>query len=260
MRSLLPCLLAALASAGGSYHESGIDQVRDNPAPRASLEVDADQLEILVRIEVTAPTRAAADSRMRVLSAKISGRFEDRDGTELARLEHTFASPKSSGRSGKGSLLGLGKGDKEPEAYVASSLWAFRASVGDDVTTSADDLRTLTKDLLDPAAANEETESIHVNETTFRLSNAEDYRDALLHRIREDAAAAARHLPEGENRLELPTLEQRVRVAPLTDTHFVIWLPYSLKHKSQVTADDGHCDCDPGEPTEEPDDKDDDSK
>lgn len=253
MRCLAPCLLAAIALAGGRSYESSDSAARDNPAPRACVEADADQVEVIVRIHVTAPTRAEADARLRTLSAKLSTRCEDQEGLELQRLEHTLAQPKS----GSGSFLS--KSDKEADSFTAASAWALRAAIGDDVTDAAERLRKLTTDLVDPKAVKEDTEWIRVGETTFRLSNPEDYRDAILHRIREDAADAARHLPEGENRLELPSLEERVRHAPLTSTHFVLWLPYSLKHKSQVTEEDGHCDCDPGEPTEEPG-EDDDSK
>lgn len=254
MRCLLPCLLAALAAAGGRSYESDDASVRGNPALRASLEADADQIEMPVRITVTAPTRAEADARMRLISAKLSSRFEDQDGLELVRTEQTFARPRS---AGSGSFLS--KADKEPDSFTAVSTWALRASFEEDATTAIDELRKQTVDLVDSKAVKDDTESIRVGEATFRLSNPEDYRDALLHRIREDAARAARHLPEGENRLELPSLEERVRFAPLTSSHFVLWLPYTLKHKSQVTADDGPCGCEEGEPSEEPD-KDDDSK
>lgn len=247
MRAILPCLLATLAVAGGSsYARSGESPEANRPAARATLEADADQLQLLVRISVTAGKRDEADARLRTLSAKINTRFTDQEGLELERLEHAFARPKS------GSLGFLSDSDKEPDAYVATATWALRAAVGDNPTEAAARLRGLAADLVDPKAVKAETESIRVGETTYRLSNPEDYRDALLHRIREDAAAAARHLPEGENRLELPSLEERVRFAPLTSSRFVLWLPYTLKHKSQVTADDGHCDCEPGEPTVEP--------
>lgn len=248
MRHLLPCLLTALAFAGGSsYERAAEDALANRPGGRASLEADADQLQILVRVSSTAATRTEADARLRTLSAKLNTRFEDQEGLELERLEHSFARP----RTASGGFLSK-SADKESGPYTASVTWALRAAIGDDAAGAAERLRKQADGLVDPKAVKEEAESIQVGETTYRLSNPEDYRDALLHRIREDAAQAARHLPEGENRLELPSLDERVRLAPLTSTRFVLWLPYTLKHKSQVTADDGHCDCDPGEPTEEP--------
>lgn len=249
MRCLLPCLVAALAAAGGSSYDRGEPSVGapDRPIQRATLEADADQLQLHVRITVTAATRAEADSRLRTLSAKINTRFEDQEGVELERLEHTFARPKG----GLASSF-LGKSDKDDDSFTATATWAFRAAIGDNPSDAAERLRGLAADLVDPKAVKAETESIRVGEIGYRLSNPEDYRDPLLHRIREDAAAAARHLPKGENQLELPSLEERVRLAPLTSSRFVLWLPYTLKHKSKVTAADGHCDCEPGEPTVEP--------
>ena len=184
---------------------------------------------------------------MRVISAKISTRFEDVDGLELARLEPGFAHPKD----GRGLVSGrfLGKSDKEPESFAATSVWAFRSAVGEDAASALEKLRALTADLVDPKA--EETESIRVGEPAFRLSNPEDYRDAILHSIREDAADAARHLPEGENVLELPALEQRVQVTPIAAGRLVVWLPYTLKHKSKPTKDSGKCGCEQGENQEE---------
>lgn len=249
MRCLAPCLLAALALAGGERsYEPGPDLVRGNSTPRASVEIDADQIEIHVRVSVTAPTRAAAETRMRAISAKVSARFEEAEGLELARVEPGFAHPKD----GRGIVSGsfLGKSDKEPEAYTATSVWAFRTSVGDDAATSLDKLRAQTVDLVDPKA--DETESIRVGEPAFRLSNPEDYRDAVLHRIREDAADAARHLPEGENVLEIPGLEQRVQVTPIAAGRVALWLPYSLRHKSKPTRDSGKCGCEHTEPTAGP--------
>lgn len=244
MRCLAPCLLAALALAGGSY-DSGPDLARGNPAPRASIEADADQVEIPVRITVTAPTRAAAEARMRVISARISTRFEDQDGLELARTEPGFAHP----RDARGGFLS--KSDKEPASFVVTSAWSFRAAVNEDMASALDRLREQTADLVDPKAVEAETESLRVGEPAYRLSNPEDYRDALLHRIREDAAEAAKHLPIGENLLEIPTLEQRVLVAPIAAGRVVLWLPYSLRHKSKPTKDSGKCGCEDAADPEE---------
>ena len=57
MRCLLPCLVAALAAAGGSSYERGEPSVGapDRPIQRATLEADADPLQLHVRITVTAP-------------------------------------------------------------------------------------------------------------------------------------------------------------------------------------------------------------
>jgi len=237
MRSLLPCLLAALALAGGRSYEGDDTSNRGTGTPRACLEVEADQVEILVRLAVTAPTRAEADTRLRALAAKVNGRFENQEGLSLQRLEHDLARAKAS----SGSFLS--KSDQEADGFVTASTWAFRADIGEDAAAAADRLRKLTADLVDPRAVKEETESLRVGEAAFRLSNPDDYRDDLLHRIREDAAAAASHLPAGENTLELPALEQRVEVVALGGNRIRLWLPYTLKHKSKVTGKDGRCGC-----------------
>lgn len=258
MRALLPCLLASVALAGGSLsYDSDAEPSGSTPnLPRAYVEADADQVEVYVRISVTAPTRSAADTRMREISAKLTTRFEDREGFELSRREYNFARPK--GERGLKSTF-LGKSDSDSETFTATSTWALRCSVNEDATSAAESLRAETNDLLKADAVKDGTEVMRISEPGFRLSNPEDYRNAILHRIREDAADAAHHLPEGENRLELSALEQRVQVTHLTSTHLALWLPYTLKHKSQVTADEGHCGCEDPEPSEEPK-EDDDSK
>lgn len=251
MRALLPCLLAtATLTAGSLSYDPDPEPSAGTPTlPRAYVETDADQVEIHVRISVTAPTRSAADTRMREISAKLTTRFEDREGFELSRREHSFARPK--GERGLKSTF-LGKSDSDSESFTATSTWALRSAINDDATSAVESLRAETNDLLKPDAAKEGLETLRMSEATFRLSNPEDYRVGILHRIREDAADAARHLPDGENRLELPSLEQRVQVTHLTSTHLALWLPYTLKHKSQVTPDEGHCGCEEPEPAAGP--------
>lgn len=250
MRALLSCLLAtATLTAGSLSYDPNPDPEPSGGTPtlpRAYVETDADQVEIYVRISVTAATRSAADNRMREISAKLTSRFEDREGFELSRREHNFARPK--GERGLKSAF-LGKSDSESESFTATSTWALRNAVNEDATSAVESLRAETHDLLKPDATKEGLETLRMSEATFRVSNPEDYRVGILHRIREDAADAARHLPEGENRLELPTLEQRVQVTHLTSTRLALWLPYTLKHKSQVTPDEGRCGCEEPEPS-----------
>jgi hypothetical protein len=259
MRALLPCLLATatLAAGGLSYDPDPEPSGATATLPRAYVETDADQVEIYVRISVTAPTRSAADTRMREISAKLTTRFEDREGLELSRREHSFARPK--GERGLKSTF-LGKSDSDSESFTATSTWALRSAINDDATSAVESLRAETNDLLKPDAAKEGLETLRMSEATFRLSNPEDYRVGILHRIREDAADAARHLPEGENRLELPSLEQRVQVTHLSSTHLALWLPYTLRHKSQVTPDEGQCGCEEPEPADGPSEEHDHSK
>ncbi len=248
MRLLLPCLLATVAlaqsspfsenSEGGRYILPMVESQRPQ-IPRANLVVDADQAQIVVRIEVKGATRAKAEAGLRNLSAKLSARFEDKDGLEIERLEYNFARPF--GNYSSSSFLS--KKDKDPDTFIAGGAWAVRTSIGDDAMTSVDSLRSETTSFVETDVNKDELVTIHVSEANWRLSNPQDYRNELLHNIRRDAAEAAKHLPMGENRLEIIGLDRAVQVWPQGSGKITLFIPYSFNHKSQVTDDDGACGC-----------------
>lgn len=246
MRFLVPCLFATVAFAQsspfsenpeGRYNRPMADSQRPQ-IPRANVVVDADQVQIVVRIEVKGATRAKVEAGLRDLSAKLSTRFEDKDGFELERLEYNFAHPLKDRSSSF-----LGTKDKDSDMFIATGAWALRSSVGEDAMTAVDSLRSMTVGLIEPAGTKDELTNVIVSEANWRLSNPQDYRNELLHQIRRDAAEAAKHLPMGENRLEIIGLDRAVQVWPQGSSKIILFIPYSFNHKSQVTEDDTACGC-----------------
>jgi hypothetical protein len=251
MRLLVPCLFATVAFAQSSpfsdYTESrpnrGMSDNQRPQVPRANVVVDADQVQVIVRIEVKASNRSKAEAGLRDFSAKLSARCEDKEELELERIEYTFASAYGKDRSSSF----LGTKDKDSEVYSATGAWAVRSSVGDDAVASVDTLRSTTADLVESADNKEGLISITVSEANWRLSNPQDYRNELLHSIRRDAAEATKHLPMGENKLEIIGLDRPVQVWPQGSGKFTLFIPYSFNHKSQVTEDDTACGCEGGD-------------
>ncbi len=250
MRFLVPCLLATVAFAQsspfsenpeGRYNRPLSDSQRPQ-IPRANVVVDADQVQIIVHIDVKASSRSKAEAGLRDLSAKLSTRFEDKDGFELERLEYNFAHPLNKDRSSSF----LGTKDKDSDVFIATGAWALRSSVGEDAMAAVDSLRSMTVGLIEPAGTKDELTNVIVSEANWRLSNPQDYRNELLHQIRRDAAEATKHLPMGENRLEIIGLDRAVQVWPQGSGKFTLFIPYSFTHKSQVTEDDVNCGCDSG--------------
>ena len=257
MRFLIPCLFTAACLAQSSPFSESYDSQPRRPSvdeayrqiPRANIIVDADQIQIIVRIEVKAVGRSRAEAGLRDLSAKLSARFEDKEGFELERLEYNFAHPYGKDRASSF----LGTKDKESEMSIASGVWALRTITGDDAMVATDSLRALTIGLVSADENKEGLINIIVSEANWRLSNPQDYRNELLHAIRRDAAEATKHLPMGENRLEIVGLDRAVQILPHGSGRFCLFIPYSFIHKSKVTEDDVECGCQGGEGDEEED-------
>lgn len=222
----LSLLLSATAFAGGSYRD---DATEATPAAHhVKLEVEADHLGIPVRVTLRGKDRAALDARLDAIKATLLKRFENQDGYEAREASFTYtralAGYARSSAPSKSTLFG-DDDEKTDVTYEATASWLLLAPA-EKGSKSLEILRAKAEGLVNPKA---EGEKQQVGDASFRLGDAEGYRNDLLDAIKGDFEEVKKHLPgNGEYRLQLPSLEHPVKTTALGGRRFLIELPYSI--------------------------------
>lgn len=218
--------VVASAFAGGSYRD-GMPEASP-AAHHVKMEVEADQLCIPVRVTLRGKDRAALDARLDAIKATLQKRFENQDGYDIQETGFTYTrAVQTYARSSSGSKSTLfgDEEDKGDATYEASASWNLLAPA-DKGAKSLEILRAKADGLANPKA---EGEKQQVGDPTFRIGDAEGYRNDLLEAIKGDFEEVRKHLPgNGEYRLQLPGLEKPVKVSGQGGRRFIVELPYSI--------------------------------
>lgn len=218
--------VAVAAFAGGSYRDGMPDATP--AAHHVKMEVEADQVCIPVRVTLRGKDRAALDARLDAIKATLQKRFENQEGYEAqetsyaySRAVQTYARSSSVSKS---TLFG-DEEDKGDAVYESTASWNLLAPA-DKGAKSLEILRAKADGLANPKADGEKQQ---VGDPSFRIGDAEGYRNDLLDAIKADFEEVKKHLPgNGEYRLQLPGLEKPVQVAGQGGRRFVVELPYSI--------------------------------
>lgn len=224
--------VATVTFAGGSSSVSYRDGTSDSnrAAYHVKIEVEADHLVIPVRVTLRGKDRAALDVRLDAIKAALTKRFENQEGYEAQETSfgysHAIQTYARSSSGSKSTLFG-DEEDKSDVTYEASASWNLLAPA-DKGAKSLEILRAKADGLVNPKA---EGEKQQVGEPTFRLADAEGYRNDLLDAIKGDFEEVKKHLPaNGEYRLQLPGLEKPVQVSGQGGRRFLVELPYAIAY------------------------------
>ncbi len=222
----LSLLLSVTAFAGGSYRDDAAETARGEH--HVKMEVEADHLCIPVRVTLRGKDRAALDARLDAIKATLLKRFENQDGYEAQETAFTYtralAGYARSSSPSKSTLFG-DDDEKTDVTYEATASWNLLAPA-EKGAKSLEILRAKADGLVNPKT---EGEKQQVGDPSFRLGDAEGYRDDLLEAIKGDFEEVKKHLPgNGEYRLQLPGLEKPVKATAQGGRRFLLELPYSI--------------------------------
>lgn len=221
MRLLALLALLALAPSDAS--------AQTGPRTHVRLQVEADRLTLPVSVSVKGRNQAAVDARIDEIRELLAKRFADQPGWELHEVSAEFARPEAKTydkRAPAGGSKLFGDEDSAPGdvTYAAQIRWELHTEADKGLKGLAT-LRTKAEGLV---KAKSDDERQVVGDPLYVLTNPQDYRNELLHHIKNDFEEAKKHLPEGQWTLELTALANPVNVVALGGKRFELSLTYRM--------------------------------